>query len=269
MSKMKLLIADDERIERAILCRKLSREFGEACELLQAENGREAVRIFQERGDICAVILDIAMPGLNGIQAAAKIREISDSCIIIFLTAYSDFSYARQAIRLRALDYLTKPYQDEELFAVVEEALYLCRQENDGMEMPSARPTPDAGEKPAPVLASSSQEESSQIAKKITEFIEQNYMHEISMQDAARYMNYSETHFCKLFKDCFGTNFTFYLANYRMQSASRLLTGTDLPIHEISSRSGYTDSNYFAKVFKRHTGMIPSEYRRQKRNQQP
>ena len=68
MGQIKLLLADDERIERSILYRKLSRELGEECEFIQAENGSEAVELFKEHHPQIAV-LDIAMPELDGIEA--------------------------------------------------------------------------------------------------------------------------------------------------------------------------------------------------------
>ncbi len=73
MGQIKLLLADDERIERSILYRKLSRELGEECEFIQAENGSEAVELFEEHHPQIAV-LDIAMPELDGIDAASRLR---------------------------------------------------------------------------------------------------------------------------------------------------------------------------------------------------
>ena len=54
-----------------------------------------------------------------------------------------------------------------------------------------------------------------QAAEKIRRYIRKNYMRDISMQDAARMMNYSDAYFCKLFKQCFNKNFTSYLTEYR------------------------------------------------------
>ena len=70
----RLLIADDEMIERKVLFKTLSQNLKGQCEIFQAENGREALEIY-EKEKIQIAILDIEMPGINGIQAAERIRE--------------------------------------------------------------------------------------------------------------------------------------------------------------------------------------------------
>ena len=104
----RVLIADDEMIERTILYRTIHKNLKDRCEIFQAENGREALEIY-EREKTQIVILDIEMPGINGIEAAERIREKDRDTNIIFLTAYDEFSYAKKAITVRALDYLLKP----------------------------------------------------------------------------------------------------------------------------------------------------------------
>ena len=99
------------------------------------------------------------------------------------------------------------------------------------------------------------------VSEKIEEYIKENYRQDISMQDAARAMNYSETYFCKLFKQCFGKNFTSYLTEYRVTEAKKLLIEPMANVRDIGKAVGYGDSNYFAKVFKRITGHSPTEYR--------
>ena len=63
------------------------------------------------------------MPGINGIEAAEQIRKKDKECSIIFLTAFDEFSYAKKAITVRALDYLLKPYDEQELMLVMDEAM--------------------------------------------------------------------------------------------------------------------------------------------------
>ena len=86
-------------------------------------------------------------------------------------------------------------------------------------------------------------------------------MYDISMQELARTMNYSEPYFCKLFKQCFNKNFTSYLTEYRVEEAKKMLEQPTVNVKEIGKAVGYGDSNYFAKVFKRITGQSPTEYR--------
>lgn len=93
------------------------------------------------------------------------------------------------------------------------------------------------------------------------EYVENNYMYDISMQEAAQTMGYSDAYFSKLFKQYFNQNFTAYLTEYRMKKAKQLLSDTNESIKDISRMVGYTDSNYFAKIFKRIVGEIPSKYR--------
>lgn len=271
---IRLLIADDELIERKVLYKTLQENLRDRCEIYQAENGREALEIYEKK-KIQIVIFDIEMPGINGIEAAQRIREKDKYCCIIFLTAFDEFAYAKRAITVRALDYLLKPYDEQELMLVVEEAMRvaeLCesmrkkkaaaesaaaseegKTETEGIE---AAPEPMAGDPKDPENL-----RTSKVIEIITCYIRENYMYDISMQDLARHMNYSEAYFCKLFKQCFNRNFTSYLTEYRMEEAKRLLKESTVNVKEIGKAVGYPDSNYFTKVFRRITGKSPTEYR--------
>ena len=250
MRQYQILIADDEQIERLVLRTTLERHFSEQCIIYEAKNGKEAVAMAEEKR-LDAVILDIEMPGIDGLQAAEEIRKIYSKCSIIFLTAFDDFGYAKKAISVRALDYLLKPFNDSELFAVVEEALRIA--DDVKLDNANARYKYDSDE-----LEGGRQ---AVIAEKMKEYIESNYVREISMQDAASFFGYSVAYFCKLFKQTFGKSFITYLADYRVEKAKELLSKTDKNIREVSEAVGYQDANYFAKVFKRVTEKSPSEYK--------
>ncbi len=260
----RLLIADDEMIERKVLYKTIKQNLGDQCVIFQAENGREALRIFEEE-KIQIVILDIEMPGINGIEAARKIREKDRDCGIIFLTAFDEFSYARNAIQVRALDYLLKPYNEQELMLVLEEAMHLVdeRKKRENSAQEAEQPGTSA---PAEAELTEEDEDTgntrlSKVSEMILNYIEKNYVNDISMQDLAREMNYSEAYFSKLFKQYFGQNFTSYLTEYRVNEAKRLLQERTINVKEVGKAVGYGDSNYFAKVFKRITGQSPTEYR--------
>lgn len=250
-----ILVAEDETIERKALCKNLQEHLGERCQVLEAKNGREAVELFEQHRPQVA-ILDIEMPGLNGLEAARRIRQSGNPCMILFLTAFDKFSYAREAISLRALDYLLKPYNEKELILSVEEALYLYdhRREDKGTQVLSGELTVHREEDHTTLRLS-------QVREIIDAYIREHYAEELSMQDVARAMSYSDAYFCKLFKQCFKVNFSAYLNEYRIARARELLQNTRLNVREISIACGYSDANYFARVFKRVTGMTPTEYR--------
>ena len=171
---------------------------------------------------------------------------------------------------IRALDYLLKPYDEQELMLVMEEAMRLTDAHLADAAALSGRgqaaPGMGAGETAAAQEPREELEEDgnirlSKVAELISQYIRENYMYDISMQELARTMNYSEPYFCKLFKQCFNKNFTSYLTEYRVEEAKKMLEQPTVNVKEIGKAVGYGDSNYFAKVFKRITGQSPTEYR--------
>lgn len=268
----RVLLVDDEQIERMALAKKIDRYYGDKVEIYHAVNGREAVAMCgKQKNDI--VIMDISMPEMNGVMAAKYIRKMDDECSIIFLSAYDDFEYARNAIKVRALDYLLKPCDMNDLLAVMDTALQKLDKENafngnsisgkeqnketqiDGSNYNNVREN-----RPKRTDNVRNSDEQTTI-KYLKEYVENNYIYDISMQEAAEEMGYSDAYFSKLFKQYFNQNFTAYLTEYRIKKAKELLSNTNHSIKDISRMVGYTDSNYFAKIFKRLVGEIPSKYR--------
>ncbi|OYP50133.1 hypothetical protein CG709_02705, partial [Lachnotalea glycerini] len=125
-----MLIADDEPIERMVICKTVKAKFKNQFEIVQAVNGREAIELFKEK-KFHIVILDIEMPGITGLEAAEKIRKMDKYCNIIFLTAYDDFSYAKKAITIKALNYLLKPSSEDEIVSVVNEAIKMLGEQEE------------------------------------------------------------------------------------------------------------------------------------------
>ena len=237
----KIIVAEDETLERKVLRKLLERRMGDRCTVLEAKNGRETVELFErERPQL--LLLDVEMPGFTGLEAARRIRAEDSGCAIIFLSAYSNFYYAQEAITLRAREYLLKPYAEQDLLRAVEEAM--------------AEETP-----PAPAPSEEDQGRIAYIRSNIERFIRENYHQELTLQRVAQAMNYSEPHFCRLFKRCFQVNFSVYLTQYRIARAQELLSSTMHTVKEVGAACGYSDTSYFIRVFKRLTGVTPTEYR--------
>lgn len=110
----RVLIADDEGIAIDSLLFILNKSFGSRCEVRSARTGRSVIELAEIfRPDIA--VMDIQMPGINGIEAIKEIRRFCPDTVFLILTAYDKFDYAKEAIELGVHKYLTKPL-DRDVF---------------------------------------------------------------------------------------------------------------------------------------------------------
>ena len=140
---LQILIAGDDVIERLVLEKKLKKYYKEEHLILVAQNGRQVLEIY-DREHPQILILDIEMPGINGLQAAQEIRKKDKACSIIFLTAFDEFSYAKAAISVHALDYLLKPCDERELINAVDESIRLALPESSQTRLKASEQTQNA-----------------------------------------------------------------------------------------------------------------------------
>ncbi len=101
--------------------------------------------------------------------------------------------------------------------------------------------------------------------QKVIEYIDFHLSEEILIDELSRTANVSASHLSKVFKKETGKTITEYIAGKRCEKAAGFLRDTDNEIQEISSYVGYSDNNYFVKVFKKVYGMTPSGYRKRNR----
>lgn len=118
----KIMLADDEGIVIDSVKFILEKEFGKECVIEFAKTGRSVIELAESfRPDIA--IMDIQMPGINGIDAMREIRQNNKDVIFIVMSAYDKFDYAQEAIKLGVLDYITKPMEKKRLISVVQRAM--------------------------------------------------------------------------------------------------------------------------------------------------
>jgi two-component system response regulator AtoC len=121
--KYRVLVADDEENLRALLKEVLE---SEGYLHVIVDNGEEAVKAVKEKGhDLDCALLDVRMPKLDGMEAFLKIKEIDPQLPVIFLTAYGSSDIAIKAMKKGAYDYLTKPFDIEELKIKIKKAIDL------------------------------------------------------------------------------------------------------------------------------------------------
>ena len=127
--KAKILVVDDESSHRQMIKAVLS---AEGYEIREAADGNQAVKAVEEKfHDL--ILMDIRMPGLSGIEALQKIKDISPGIPVIIMTAYASVNTAIDALKSGAYDYLTKPLDIEELKILVAKALQFQKLEQENI----------------------------------------------------------------------------------------------------------------------------------------
>lgn len=118
MSKS-ILIVEDEKILRISLEDALT---AEGHTVLALEKGKDAVAAL-ENGDFSLVVADIRLPDISGMEILRQCRDISSSTPVIMMTAFGNIEDAVESMRIGAFDYITKPFNLEEMFVTVNKAL--------------------------------------------------------------------------------------------------------------------------------------------------
>jgi two-component system NtrC family response regulator len=114
-----ILIVDDEKNYRVVLEALLGPE---GYEIATAGNARDALRLIRE-SDLDLVITDIKMPGMTGMDLLEASKQIKPELPVIMMTAYGTIEMAVAAMKKQASDYITKPFQNEELKLTIKKAL--------------------------------------------------------------------------------------------------------------------------------------------------
>ena len=118
MYRYKILIVDDDKLLQASLDDILS----ETYDTLIAGSGEEALRLFKSR-PVDLVMLDIRLPGINGIETLRRMKELGGEAVVIMMTAYEDVKSVISSMKMGAFDYLVKPLDIEELEVIIDKAL--------------------------------------------------------------------------------------------------------------------------------------------------
>lgn len=262
---IRLLIADDEKLEREALAELVQRHFEREVVLEVAENGRKAADTAVLWGaDL--ILMDIEMPGMSGLDAARAVLAQRPSCRVIFVTAYSLFQYAHEAVHLGACDYLLKPVDPDELEASVRRAMRQIETERKLEELAAARPRPEQTETEEEAEDAPEESENSQTAlvmAHVRRYLEDNYMFDLSLDSVGEILHISPAYLSAQFKKYQKMNFLDCLTELRINAAKELLADPFRSSAEVASMVGYEDASYFARAFKKRTGMTPTQYRRQ------
>lgn len=114
------------------------------------------------------------------------------------------------------------------------------------------------------VLAKKEGKSGSSVIENAKRYIRDNFKKDISLDDVSKEVQISPYYFSKLFKEETGQNFIEYLTNARIEEAKHLLQETDMSMKEIGVMTGYSDPNYFSRIFKKTIGVTPTEFKESK-----
>ena len=143
---LRVLLADDEQYEREYLEKVIKESYPSLLEVVyKAVDGMDVMDKL-EAYNPNIVLLDIKMPRMNGLTAAEEIRKKYPDIQLVIISAYSDFSYAKQAIKLGVTDYLLKPYLDSELRETLDKVITRAREREDSLAFLSYSSDSDDGE---------------------------------------------------------------------------------------------------------------------------
>jgi YesN/AraC family two-component response regulator len=211
----------------------------------QAENGKEALDFIVNNPSLVDVLLtDIKMPLMNGIELVRELLQRGINIKVVFLSAYSDFEYARKGLKLGVVDYALKPTEYNNLIQTFERIARMLDGERG--EAPE-RPGEAAGYHGKLVHA-------------VKQYVKINYA-DTNLNLAARHVNLSPSYLSTIFREVTGSTFSDYLLSLKMENAAKMIMDIDQKTYEVSEKVGYASSKNFTRAFKKYFGMSPREYR--------
>jgi len=238
-----VLIDDESRIVEGL--RKVVRWADYRCEVAgtagDAEAGTRLIRELEPH----ILFTDIRMPGEDGLSMVAGLRSEFPDMQVAILTAYRDFTFAQEAIRLGVTRFLLKPSKMDEI--------------NEALQTMVERLDKASGEK-------AGEEEPSNTAGRFLvnqalDYMAKNYQQKLTLQNVADRCYVSQWHLSKLLNRYTEKSFYDTLNAIRIEQAKWLLADPKLKIGEISEAVGYADTAHFARTFKKLVGMSANEFR--------
>lgn len=239
----RVMIIDDEIAVRKRLHATIAWESLGLEVVCEAASGIEAINVIDDvNPDI--VFVDICMPFMNGIEFTRVATARYPDLMVIVLTGFDDFEYARQCVSLPVVEYMLKPIVRKD----VEKILKKVVEKMDERKAESV--VIETGEE---VINSC---EIQQIAK----YLRENYKDSaINLTSVAQQFGFNSCYLSRKFKREIGMSFLEYLMKCRMERAIELKKSS-YKMFETANEVGIPDPNYFGRCFKKYTGVSYSEY---------
>ncbi|MDR1688287.1 MAG: response regulator [Clostridiales bacterium] len=246
MTTVKLLLAEDEDAIRESIQKYISAHTKVISEIYAAENGGQALdMIMRYRPEI--MLMDIQMPLKSGLEVMREAIAAGVCPKTVILSGHDQFSYAQQALRLGAVDYLLKPCRAAEILEKLETL---------------AREVCSAAEASAPKQDEGGKRVHSIVEKALT-FMKEHYPENLTLPLVAEKTGVSPNYLSALFGKNVNMGFTDKLNEIRIERACDYFAAGGMRTYEVAYKVGFNDEKYFSSVFKKLKGASPSEYKKQ------
>jgi len=243
----RVMIIDDETALRSLLRKTIDWEGRDLKVVGEAASGIEAINTIDEyRPDI--VFVDIRMPFMDGIEFSKLAIKRYPRLKILILTAFDDFSYAKECIGIGVSEYLLKPIVRADIYEALDKVI---GQLDEGRKPETeAGPESVGGELPVRMTH-------------IREYVEANYNNpELNLTSISTHFGFNASYFSRKFKDEAGKSFIDFLTELRVRQACKCAKQGHL-MYVTAGLVGIPDPNYFGKCFKKYMGVSYSDFAKQ------
>ena len=251
-----LLIADDDLVTREGLVRHVPFAKLGISAVRTTDDGQNALALCARfRPDI--VLSDIRMPRMDGIAFVTSLRRELPDTVVIFMSAFTEKEYFKSAIQLRAIRFVEKPIDMDEMVAALADAV---TQRREARTRQALHPEPATAAQEAPRAEQLTVQNPT--VQAVMRYTRQHFADpSLSVETLSAHVGLTAAYLSALFKQATGDTLNRFITDIRMNQAKKLLH-THTRVGNIAREVGFYDSDYFAKVFRKHAGMTPSEYRK-------
>lgn len=266
------MIVDDEPFIRLGLEKIITKMDASLNVLGSFTNGQEALAFLTKHDSLRpdVLITDIKMPMMDGLKLTEIVKGRYPDITIVILSGFSDFEYARAAIRFGVHDYLLKPVDKSVLFDMLRKLREEKRQSSlsaGGVALhraPAAGSTASNGEEGELEEIGQPTGQAHYIINEIKAILDREFDKNLELDRLAETIGMNASYLSRLFKHKTSMTITDYLINLRIEKAKQFLTAhPHLKNYEISHLVGYSDPVYFNKLFKKVVGLTPKDYKEQ------
>lgn len=225
---MNILIVDDEPLMLEQLEFMLISKFPN-WKIKKAIDASQALSVSKKQ-KIHLAFLDIKLPGKTGLELGEELKKMNKKIDIVIVTAFQYFDYAKQSLRLGAIDYLTKPVIASELNSILGKY--------------------------------DSVSDYSPLINDVLLFIHDHFSDRITLTSVAEHVHCNPTYISRKFHEEVGENFNEYLTDYRIGiSKEYLVSNLDWPISHVAEKVGFNSQHYFSTMFRKAVNVTPKAYR--------